>query len=51
MNNMFKRMDSFAKEVPSFNINGQTNIGTTYGGVVSFVVTVLALVYASVQMI
>ena len=51
MKNLFRRIDSFAKEVPSFNIGGQTNIGSTCGGVMSFAVIVIAFMYATLQMI
>ena len=47
MRNIFYRMDGFAKEVPSFNIDGRTNVGTVCGGLVSFVVIVMTLIYAS----
>ena len=43
-------MDYYAKEVPSFNIKGETNIATLPGGVISFIIVTFAFIYAVNQL-
>ena len=42
-------MDSFGKQVPSFNIKGNSSIGTVVGGFVTVIVLSLTLMYATIK--
>ena len=44
---MFKSIDSFAKEVPSFNIRGESRVTTIFGGLMTFGISLIALAYAA----
>ena len=44
--NVIKDQDSFAKEVPSFTMDGQSKVNTTIGGLVTLAIFMLTLVYA-----
>ena len=39
-------MDSFSMEVPSFNIRGETRVGTLYGGIVTCLILSLTFAFA-----
>ena len=40
-------LDLFGKEVPKFNLKGETHVNTSVGGLISVAIMVLALVYTS----
>ena len=44
--NVIRDQDSFAKEVPSFTIDGQSKVSTITGGLLSLAILILTLVYA-----
>ena len=44
--NKLQQIDLFGKEVPSFNLKGETHINTKVGGLVSALIIVTALLYA-----
>ena len=44
--NVIRDQDSFAKEVPSFTIDGQSKVNTTIGGLLSLAILILTLFYA-----
>ena len=43
-------MDIFGAPVPSFNIKGEGKIGTITGGLCSFLLGVIALLFASLKL-
>ena len=49
--NIFTSLDSFGLEVPSFNIKGETKINTAMGGLVTTLILICTLAYATVKMI
>ena len=46
MKNVIRDQDSFAKEVPSFTLDGQSKVNTTTGGLLSLAILILTLFYA-----
>ena len=48
--NVFKSIDSFGKEVPSFNLRGQEKVNTLVGGFVSFFVLIVIFLYANLKL-
>ena len=44
--NFIRDMDNFGKEVPSFNISGETHINTIPGGLLNLLVLAVTLGYA-----
>ena len=49
MGRIFKFMDNFGYEIPSFNIRGETSINTVYGGALTVTIIIFAFLYAIVQ--
>ena len=49
--NYVRGLDIFAKDVPAFNINGQSEVKTLLGGILTCVIYVLTLSYATSGMI
>ena len=47
--NVFRNMDNFGKEVPAFNINGQTKVNTVVGGIISTCILTLVFIYAGIK--
>ena len=47
--NFFGSIDIFSKELPSFNLQGETHIGTAYGGFCTFIVWLLTFAYALIR--
>ena len=47
--NYLADMDMYGKEVPGFNIKGQYHLGTAVGGVVTFLILTLSLIYAVIK--
>ena len=43
-------MDSFGKEVPSFNLRGQEKVNTIVGGSVSILVLIIIFLYANLKL-
>ena len=48
--NFFSGIDIFSKELPSFNLQGETHIGTNYGGVCTLIVWLLTFAYALIRL-
>ena len=44
--NFIRDMDNFGKEVPSFNVRGETHINTIPGGLLNLLVLIVTLGYA-----
>ena len=44
--NAFMSLDSFAYEVPSFNIKGDQKVRTSLGGVVTITLLIVSLAYS-----
>ena len=49
--NYLLNIDTFAKEVPSFNLKGQTHISTPIGGFMTFLLLTLSFFYAVIKTI
>ena len=45
--NVIREQDSFAKEVPSFTMDGQSKVNTTIGGLLSLAILTLTFLYAT----
>ena len=45
--NYLRSNDNFAKDLPIFNINGKSTIGTVLGGVLTLLLMVLTVSYAA----
>ena len=43
-------MDSFGKEVPSFNLRGQEKVNTIVGGFVSILILIIIFLYANLKL-
>ena len=48
---VFENLDFFAEAVPSFNLTGQGQVGTFLGGLISFVILIITLAYANLNLI
>ena len=44
--NQLRRIDSFGKELPTFNLKGNTHVNTIYGGIVTLTMYILTLLFA-----
>ena len=51
MNKVIKNVDSFGKELPAFNLRGESRVNTLVGGIVTIVIMVLTLSYAVIKAI
>ena len=51
MDNFIRGFDTFAKDVPAFNLRGEAKITTLVGGVATIAVLLLTLAYASLKMV
>ncbi len=51
MDRVIKNLDNFAKDVPSFNIKGESKVRTIFGGLMTGAVIIIALAYATLKMI
>ena len=49
--NYIRSLDSFAKEVPAFNINGQSQVQTLVGGCLTLLIMIITFSYATSKMI
>ena len=49
--NYIRSMDSFAKDIPAFNINGQSQVQTLVGGCLTLLIFILTFSYATSKMI
>ena len=48
--NSFFAIDTFGKELPSFNIKGETHVNTIYGGIMTFIISFMAILYALLKL-
>ena len=46
---MFRSVDKFGKDVPAFNINGETKVNTVVGGIISTCILTLVFIYAGIK--
>ena len=46
ISNMFRRADHFGKEIPSFNLQGESNVTTLIGSICTSVIVFLTLSYS-----
>ena len=51
LHNLLINMDVFGKSLPAFNLKGQPIVHTMTGGIITFVIVVVMLIYASIKMI
>ena len=48
--NVIRNLDTFGKEVPAFNIDGETKINTIVGGILTALIFMTGLLYAGVKL-
>ena len=51
LHNVLRSFDIFGKSLPTFNLKGEGTVHTMMGGVVTFIIMVVVIVYASIKMI
>ena len=44
-------MDGFAKDIPAFNLKGETQVSTVAGGIASCLILIIVFIYANVKFI
>ena len=49
--NYIRSLDSFGKEVPAFNLHGQTQVQTLVGGCLTLLIMIITFSYATSSMI
>ena len=49
--NYIRSLDSFAKEVPAFNIHGNSQVQTLFGGCLTLLIMIISFSYAAGKMI
>ena len=47
--NRLQEIDFFGKEIPSFNLKGETHIKTKVGGLVSVIILITTLIYTGMK--
>ena len=48
---MFRRVDVYGQELPSFNLKGEAHINTMIGGIMTIIILVLTVIYASTKIV
>ena len=51
LHSLLRSFDIFGKPLPSFNLKGQSSVHTMIGGVVTFCIFVVILIYSTMKMI
>ena len=51
INNTLKSFDSFGKEVPAFNIKGESRVNTAFGGTMTCAILSVSLIYSIIKII
>ena len=51
INNFIRSIDKFARDVPAFNIKGESKVKTFLGGVSTFTLLVIVVMYAASKLI
>ena len=51
INNFFRSIDKFARDVPAFNIKGESKVKTILGGASTFTLLVIIVMYAATKFI
>ena len=51
MHSLLKRIDVFGKPLPTFNMNGDTQVHTMTGGLLTFFITIIILTYGTLKFI
>lgn len=47
--NVMRHLDSFGKDIPTFNLRGKSRINTVCGGVVTVMILILVFIYSSIK--
>ena len=47
--NTMRNLDNFGRDTPQFNLRGENQVNTVYGGVVTIMIFALALIYSSIK--
>ena len=50
ISNMFQQVDHFSKEIPSFNLKGETNVTTLLGSICTTLIVLVTLSYSLMKM-
>ena len=51
INNALKSFDSFGKEVPAFNIKGESRVNTALGGLLTCAILTVSLIYSVIKIV
>lgn len=51
LHSMLERIDTFGEPLPGFNLKGKTTVHTRTGGLLTFFVTVVLLIYSTLKLI
>ena len=51
MERILPEIDTFGADLPPFNLRGETQVYTITGGIVTFIITVIMLLYSTVKFI
>ena len=49
--NILTSFDSFSQQLPGFNLKGQTEISTVFGGALTLLIMLTTLTYANIKFI
>ena len=47
---MLRNLDRFGKEVPAFNVDGETKINTVVGGILTALIFMTGFLYAGIKL-
>ena len=50
MSYLLKRVDFFKRDLPTFNLRGQSKISTIYGGIATVMLATIMLLYAGIKL-
>ena len=51
LHELLRKFDTFGKPLPSFNLQGEQVVHTMTGGILTFVISVVLLIYAVIKLI
>ena len=51
LNTILEKIDVFGTALPAFNLKGRSQVHTKTGGVLTFVISVVMLIYAAIKLI
>ena len=51
MHSMLERIDIFGQDLPGFNLKGTSTVHTLTGGLFTFIVVIISLVYGTIKLL